>query len=1099
MTTPLRTYPLLTLLLSLGLLTSGCPVDRDPFGDGQMGSGDDDTSPADDDDTGPDDDDTTPTDDPPVLEVTTPTPTDELLHQVQVDYQISDTDSDGYSVTVQVTGDYQGIGDTASTWAEATIINATNPPNVFAEDVGVTPFINHTGTLTWDSEVDFPIGTGNGALRFTPIDSDGIVGEMVVWPPDGGMVVGNALTEGLGGFCTQGHAEPINWFGGQALVPLSDGTCLNYQISDPPQPSDYSAQFLLVLVNPNEDDVGFKVSATDQPDAFQTQGVQLDQPTRLTPPTPRKASHSAPALPGGLGSIAQASGAGTCTPELTADDVNNDNRTFFFRRTIEGGFIEPVERETRGANLRALGQKIAVYVDDETPIDTRDCTTGELIEEQDFSGGFNNCDLEEVVDIFDNNIHPTITGLMGPEPDVDNNCRVTLLISHRVNNLRMTNGEEGDDQLVVRSFAEPQVDLWRTDLSANPNSNEQEILYAYAPDPFRFWSERTVPLQDYVEYQLAAEVARGFGTLVHYGNRVEVGKDLQDPTDPMALEKRPEDLWLMDAMATLSADLSGFGSGFYQDAWNFLDLSQAQPLKAFTTLEGSYNRGAQYLFGRYLYDLYGEGVVTDITQAQNTWGEDTVLAVTGAASFDEFALQWAVAMAVSQRQNDMNGQLVPDSVVPNYLPATINFNTDPVVPVMGEHHGAHGFQMGFNVRGRNDRFIDGADAGGPTPISPIRTANIDPMRLHPQADFFGGVAGDYGVVVIEVGGLEQAENYLLVETASGEDLLGAVIRINDVSPHSPTLTREDVDGPLITTRRDLGDLDPLGSERNVIGRIDEPGMLAYLPSPAPEGEGDAGGQTTGDDDDDDANEAAVPDVDVYTFTLTAETTLAAWAERRYSNINGEASLGEIYLAVSLADSVPNPSESPFCPPLDTEATYPILLPDFYAAQTVLSSSPYTTESWAMPDPESPPLGCGAPSAAFDVDQDGRLDQVELENMPATLTQQIWLYQRDRILFSGWDPTGYEVLEPYSTAMIDCDSYEPEGDTLPTSFPQYNAGGASVAEAGFFLGGEEAAWVGTLPAGEYAVVVGGRETVGPYDLSLRVVTDATGVVPGSLCQ
>ena len=30
-----------------------------------------------------------------------------------------------------------------------------------------------------------------------------------------------------------------------------------------------------------------------------------------------------------------------------------------------------VEREARGANLRALGDYIAVYVDDETPIDSR--------------------------------------------------------------------------------------------------------------------------------------------------------------------------------------------------------------------------------------------------------------------------------------------------------------------------------------------------------------------------------------------------------------------------------------------------------------------------------------------------------------------------------------------------------------------------------------------------------------------------------------------------------------------------------------------------------------------------------------------------------
>ena len=54
----------------------------------------------------------------------------------------------------------------------------------------------------------------------------------------------------------------------------------------------------------------------------------------------------------------------TCAPDLTDADVNFDARNFFLRDELESE-----DRLTRAANLRALGDTVAIYVDEETPMD----------------------------------------------------------------------------------------------------------------------------------------------------------------------------------------------------------------------------------------------------------------------------------------------------------------------------------------------------------------------------------------------------------------------------------------------------------------------------------------------------------------------------------------------------------------------------------------------------------------------------------------------------------------------------------------------------------------------------------------------------------
>ncbi|HCP48349.1 MAG TPA: hypothetical protein DIU15_20090, partial [Deltaproteobacteria bacterium] len=62
-------------------------------------------------------------------------------------------------------------------------------------------------------------------------------------------------------------------------VPLSDGKCLNYVANDPPQPTDFAAQFLLVLLNPGTEETTFTMSLTE-PEEVEARSM-LVKPERI--------------------------------------------------------------------------------------------------------------------------------------------------------------------------------------------------------------------------------------------------------------------------------------------------------------------------------------------------------------------------------------------------------------------------------------------------------------------------------------------------------------------------------------------------------------------------------------------------------------------------------------------------------------------------------------------------------------------------------------------------------------------------------------------------------------------------------------------------
>ena len=113
-------------------------------------------------------------------------------------------------------------------------------------------------------------------------------------------------------------------------------------------------------------------------------------------------------------------------------------------------------------------------------------------------------------------------------------------------------------------------------------------------------------------------------------------------------------------------------------------------------------------------------------------------------------------------------------------------------------------------------------------------------------------------------------------------------------------------------------------------------------------------------------------------------------------------------------------------------------------------------------------------------------------MPENLSSQIRQRQAENLAISpsfyqgsfGSMGGGPDTSAPFFDAsFIDVDSNETPQDDDPTAFRELNVGGRAQED------GEEAVWKGTLPPGNYNLLVGGvGESTGPYDLSIKVLTN-----------
>jgi hypothetical protein len=812
-------------------------------------------------------------------------------------------------------------------------------------------------------------------------------------------------------------------------------------LADASGDSNEGQEFYLLLVNTGGSDVGYELRYRPGEAAARPSPAPARVPARVTPARVGAASGTRPAR-----------ATPPPPPPLEDADVGSARDEFLVRDDL----YDTESFSVVNARLWALGENVAIWVDEDLPIDWDvDCDGTVDVPDRFEAYGFDNCDLSTVADIIDGNIVPNVRALYGDESDIDSDGRVSVVITPVLNAITLTSSDESDFTSVLPGYAEPSVDLQTYSSRTNPGSDEAEVVYVFAPDPYGFFNPNTAPtVEDYTSFQLAAEVARSFTTLVTYNQKVLVG------------ESSSEEDWLNDALGSFAADYCGFGANFYEDAWDYLDAPHLAPLvrESDPGNLGTLARGAQFLYARWLYDAAersaaGSGLtlMNSIVQRADV-GVDAVGAATEEVlglTFAQSTVAWQLALLTTGQVDGDGLPLVdPDTWAP-YADAVI-IDAPPDDP--RGFYGAHGYQSGLNILGFN-RVYTGGTTTTPEELTAraVRLGNVDTMVYAPGFEFQGFISGNYGAQVVRLVGPTFATSSLEIE-ATGEGVVGMVVRWND--PTTPDWSIEDSFSAADTNAIPLPALPTDGRPIYGVGRISEVGSTYVI------------------DESGDETSAEVVDSDRWLLDLRdrpvgTDVHVVAWLDRRFSNTSGAIGLSDPWLAIVPEEYVPLPTvtgtTSGAC--ADGYAfAYPTSVLSYLYGQVFLSSTLVSGNEDAFD-------ACGSSSGSTTCDEDWDRDGVLDSNEPAPTSFLGQVRVMECTANGNVAPSAYEVGDD----NLDVD--ELDSDDTPTYSYYDNTGGRNGDE------GEEAYVDVTLEGGRtYLVVVGAAAGDGAYELTLREMTE-----------
>ena len=772
---------------------------------------------------------------------------------------------------------------------------------------------------------------------------------------------------------------------------------------------------------------------------------------------------------------------------LDDTDVGLARRVFRVRRDMS----DENECEVIDATLWALGDYAAIWVDGDVPINEyNDCSDPEACEEIEScyeeseydAHGFDNCDLETIVNIVDANIMPNVTGLLGDTSDEDGDGRVSIVISPVLNAISMTSDDEDDWETLVEAYTDPETDLDDFSSDSNPCSDEQEVIYVYAPDPYGHFNPfATVTVDEYTGMDLAGRIVQGMVELISYNQHVLVN------------ESDAEESWVTKGIAAVVADIVGFGAIYYDDAWDYMDAphlsaltdgnedsaecseeesdtgapaKSGRPSKSGEddTIISTEKRGAQYLFFRWLVDTYGADILASLVQTENV-GLCNIEAVTE-EELKDLAVAWQVALLTTGKTNIDGGSLVDTSEWDLYRsPSLISAPTSSPAP--GDKFGANGYQTGIDVAGTN-LYMDAGTTDDPTEIeeNAVVLGNTDYFTFVAAIPFHASVAGAYAAHVVRVTDVPYEEATLEVQSTSS-DLKGVLIRWND--PERVDYKVENVFSATDSNNMTLPALLDDGSEITGLGTISEAGVTLMVSED---------GETAAD----------VYDTDRWLLDLRdrdadEEITVAITVDRRYDD-EGDIAPFDLWAAVVPAGLVPSPSVDGTRRGACEEGLdfgYPASMLEYLYYQMFLSSDPGTTGvsadfnpcgSVQLPDTGSSDTAWEGPTCGADWDRDEVLDLDEPR--PSSLLEQVMVMQ---CALAGGD---FSEVEPYEAAdIIDSDTMD-ENDN-PYIDRTRNLGGRTGDS-------EEEAYLETTLAGgaRYVIVVGAGTETGTYELRVKEI-------------
>lgn len=260
--------------------------------------------------------------------------------------------------------------------------------------------------------------------------------------------------------------------------------------------------------------------------------------------------------------------------------------------------------EAVDARLRAFGKRVQVYVARED----LERVSPDV--------------LRDLVETFDEHIHPTAAANLGQAEDVDADGRFTIFLSSWLS--RMGQGKQAVDGFVRVA------DLDRS--YAAPFGNRCDMMYLSA-DLKAGPHLRTVVAHEYTHAVLFSRKSLGTGRTKAVDARVE------------------EEGWLDEAIAHLSEDLHGFSrSNLDYRVSAYLSSPERYRLVvddyySANLFRSHGNRGSTYLFLRWCADQYGPDLVPALIGSSRT-GLANLESVTG-ESFASLYRRWTIALAAA--------------------------------------------------------------------------------------------------------------------------------------------------------------------------------------------------------------------------------------------------------------------------------------------------------------------------------------------------------------------------------------------------------------------------------------------------------------------
>lgn len=278
-----------------------------------------------------------------------------------------------------------------------------------------------------------------------------------------------------------------------------------------------------------------------------------------------------------------------------------------------GYVTDPNNYTTVTAGLKFNGAHTLLYVDQST---YASCITD-----------------QEAIDLghsFDEEIYATNRTYFGSESDMNADVKVAILLTPVVN--EMTDPGTASTEGFISGFFNP-IDLL-PDYVDPGVTNAMEIFYTMVPDPTNHYGNEFP--KEYTLEVIRGTLAHEFQHMIMFNYRVIVyGQGY--------LPNYMEELWIDEGLSHIAEDLNGHYESNVKRANLFLaDPGDVTLIYGGDDLE---ERGASYLFLRYLGDRCGESIFKGIVQSKETGTANIRKA--GGESFTELFADWSAACYLS--------------------------------------------------------------------------------------------------------------------------------------------------------------------------------------------------------------------------------------------------------------------------------------------------------------------------------------------------------------------------------------------------------------------------------------------------------------------